>query len=177
MRRGKARRGRSRWPIPYGHKPYPAAGDVKSGSAIPRGRWLACRFRARLPGAPRHNPARHSRHRHSPIRPKAPPGSLPGGAGPFKTQGELERARGPLELQSNPAACTPDSRQFLRRGACPPEKKLLPCSFRARKCEAFQRKLVGVAVAGELAPPSTSLFDKQGANAQRRDSLQSRLLH
>ena len=35
----------------------------------------------------------------------------------------------------------------------PPEKKLLPCSFRARKCEAFQRKLVGVAVAGELAPP------------------------
>ena len=39
----------------------------------------------------------------------------------------------------------------------PPEKKLLPCSFRARKCEAFQRKLVGVAVAGELAPSSTSL--------------------
>ena len=43
----------------------------------------------------------------------------------------------------------------------PPEKKLLPCSFRARKCEAFQRKLRGgVAVPGELAPPATSLFDK-----------------
>ena len=26
----------------------------------------------------------------------------------------------------------------------PPEKKLLPCSFRARKCEAFQRKLCWV---------------------------------
>ena len=33
---------------------------------------------------------------------------------------------GPLVLYSNPAACTPGSRQFLRRGACPPEKKLLP---------------------------------------------------
>ena len=43
----------------------------------------------------------------------------------------------------------------------PPEKKLLPCSFRARKCAAFQRKLCwGGSLPGELAPPSTSLFDK-----------------
>lgn len=32
----------------------------------------------------------------------------------------------------------------------------LPCSFCARKSERFQQKLVGVAVAGELAPSSTS---------------------
>ena len=38
-----------------------------------------------------------------------------------------------------------------------PEQKSLPCSFRARKSVGFQRKLVGVVVAGELAPPSTSL--------------------
>ena len=38
-----------------------------------------------------------------------------------------------------------------------PEQKSLPCSFRARKSAGFQRKLVGVVVAGELAPPSTSL--------------------
>ena len=62
--------------------------------------------------------------------------------------------RSPFELQSCPATCTPDTQQFLRRGACPPpEKKLPPCSFRARKCAVFQQKLVGVAVAGELAPP------------------------
>ena len=36
-----------------------------------------------------------------------------------------------------------------------PEQKSLPCSFRARKSVGFQRKLVGVAVAGEFAPPST----------------------
>ena len=41
-----------------------------------------------------------------------------------------------------------------------PEQKSLPCSFRARKSVGFQRKLVGVAVAGELAPPSTSLSKK-----------------
>ena len=48
-------------------------------------------------------------------------------------------------------------------GSLPPGKKLLPCSFRARKHEVFQRKLVGVAAAEELAPPSASLskfFDK-----------------
>jgi hypothetical protein len=37
------------------------------------------------------------------------------------------------------------------------EKKSLPCRFCARKSEGFQQNLVGVAVAGELAPPSTSL--------------------
>ena len=85
---------------------------------------------------------------------------------------------------------------FFGAGACPPEKKSLPCRFRARKSEGFQRNLRkggaegnlspppressrgpqssrisiksisagnhilfrGVAVAGELAPPSTSRF-------------------
>ena len=41
-----------------------------------------------------------------------------------------------------------------------PEQKSLPCSFCARKSERFQQKLVGVVVAGELAPPSTSLSKK-----------------
>ena len=90
-----------------------------------------------------------------------------------KNPGRAREGRSPLELQSNPAACTPDSQQFLRRGACPPEKKLLPCSFRARKCAAFQRKLVGVAVAGELAPPATSLFYKLSGNGTRRSRRMS----
>ena len=90
---------------------------------------------------------------------RLPPGSSSAvhavmGAQTVKKPGRARQGRSPLELQSNPAACTPDSRQFLRRGACPPEKKLLPCSFRARKCAAFQRKLCGGgSLPGELAPP------------------------
>ena len=38
-----------------------------------------------------------------------------------------------------------------------PEQKSFPCSFCARKSLRFQQKLVRVAVAGELASPSTSL--------------------
>jgi len=38
-----------------------------------------------------------------------------------------------------------------------PEEKSQPCRFCARKSEGFQQNLVGVAVAGELAPPSTCL--------------------
>ena len=37
------------------------------------------------------------------------------------------------------------------------QEKSLPCRFCARKSAGFQQNLVGVAVAGELAPPSTSL--------------------
>ena len=80
------------------------------------------------------------------------PGACRRRAQTVKKPRRARQGRSPRELQSNPAACTPDSRQFLRRGAFPPEKKLLPCSFRARKCAAFQRKLVGVAVAGEILP-------------------------
>ena len=45
----------------------------------------------------------------------------------------------------------------------PPEKKLLPCSFRARKCEAFQRKLVGVEVCrGSLLPRPPACLTSNG---------------
>ena len=117
----------------------------------------ACPERCNLPGG---HPHAHKR---------LPPGSSSAvhavmGAQTVPKPGRARQGRSPLELQSNPAACTPDSRQFLRRGACPPEKKLLPCSFRARKCAAFQRKLRGGgSLPGELAPPSTSWFDKLNA--------------
>ena len=128
----------------------------------------------------------------------------------------------PLDFQSRPATCAAERLLAQRaskplrdrpseiedfgwsprvlifsQGACPPEKKSLPCRFRARKSEGFQRNLrkggaegnpsppppgvlerdaalsnfqskrfpqeivsfsEGVAVAGELAPPSTSRF-------------------
>ena len=74
-----------------------------------------------------------------------------------KTHGELERAEALSNLNR--------ARRRVRRGRgdfCGgkshfPEQKSLPCSFCARKSERFQQKLVGVVVAGELAPPSTSL--------------------
>ena len=73
-----------------------------------------------------------------------------------KSPGELERA---AALSNNNRA-----RRRVRRARedfCGgkshfPEQKSLPCSFCARKSERFQQKLVGVAVAGELAPSSTS---------------------
>ena len=70
-----------------------------------------------------------------------------------KKPGRARQGRSPLELQSNPAACTPDSRQFLRRGACPPEKKLLPCRFAARALWAQANLCRGGSLPGELAPP------------------------
>ena len=79
--------------------------------------------------------------------------------------GERERARRPSRVNSFPPACTAETRQFLRRGACPPEKKLLPLASErpggrpaarpvsecklAKMTQSFERNVV----AGELAPP------------------------
>src|SRR5699024_2213553 len=66
--------------------------------------------------------------------------------------------RSPLAKKSSPTACTSGAgADFCVGKSYFPEQKSLPCSFRARKSEGFQRKLVGVVVAGERAPPSTSL--------------------
>ena len=76
------------------------------------------------------------------------------------------RNRRPSRVNSFPPACTAETQQFLRRGACPPEKKLLPfrserpggrpaarpvseCIF-AQVTSSLGRNVV----AGELAPPS-----------------------
>ena len=59
---------------------------------------------------------------------------------------------GPLALYSNPAACTPGSRQFLRRGACPPEKKLLPCRFAVRALRAQANLCRGGSGGGACSP-------------------------
>ena len=87
--------------------------------------------------------------------------------------GERERARRPSRASIESGGVYAGCAAISSEGSLPPEKKLLPCSFRARKCAAFQRKLVGVEVAGELAPPSTSVFDKQREG--RPSGLPSRL--
>jgi hypothetical protein len=55
-------------------------------------------------------------------------------------------------------ACTSETGAFLRREACRPEQKCLPCRFAARKFAEFQANLEGVVSAGELAPPSDSNY-------------------
>ena len=70
--------------------------------------------------------------------------------------GERERARRPSRASFEPGGVYAGFAQFLRRGACPPEKKLLPCRFRARKSEGFQRKLCRGGSAGGASSPATS---------------------
>ena len=74
-----------------------------------------------------------------------------------KTHGELERAEALSNLNRARRRVRRVRGDFCGGKSHFPEQKSLPCSFCARKSERFQQKLVGVVVAGELAPPSTSL--------------------
>ena len=79
-----------------------------------------------------------------------------------KKPGRFREGRSPLELQSNPAACTPDSRQFLRRRACPSGEEIASLQFPRPEMRSISAETGrGGSLPGELAPPSTSLFDKQ----------------
>ena len=106
-----------------------------------------------------------------------------------KSPRRAREGRSPLEFQSYPAACTPEAGDFCGGKSHFPEQKSIPCSFCARKSVRISAKevvfanslaktsrfatewlrmshspLERVAVAGELASPSTSLskyyFDK-----------------
>ena len=74
-----------------------------------------------------------------------------------KTLGELERAKALSNFNRAQRHVRWAREDFCGGKSHFPEQKSFPCSFCARKSERFQQKLVGVAVAGELAPPSTSL--------------------
>ncbi len=74
-----------------------------------------------------------------------------------KTLEELERAKALSNFNRAQRHVRWAREDFCGGKSHFPEQKSFPCSFCARKSERFQQKLVGVAVAGELAPPSTSL--------------------
>mgnify|MGYP000814996786 CR=1 FL=1 len=74
-----------------------------------------------------------------------------------KTLGELERAKALSNFNRAQRHVRWAREDFCGGKSHFPEQKSFPCSFCARKSERFQQKLVGVAVAGELASPSTSL--------------------
>ena len=52
---------------------------------------------------------------------------------------------------------------FFGVGACPPEKKSLPCRFRARKSKGFQRNLRKGGAEGNLSPPPPGELERAAA--------------
>ena len=68
----------------------------------------------------------------------------------------VREGRSPLELQSNPAACTPDSRQFLRRGACPPGEEIASLQFPRPEMRSISAETArGWKSAGGACSPAT----------------------
>ena len=52
---------------------------------------------------------------------------------------------------------------FFGAGACPPEKKSLPCRFRARKSKGFQRNLRKGGAEGNPSPPPPGVLERAAA--------------
>ena len=95
----------------------------------------------------------------------------------------------PLDFQSRPATCaaerllaqraskslrdrpseiedfgwSPPGADFFGVGACPPEKKSLPCRFRARKSAGFQRNLRKGGAEGNPSPPPPGVLERAAA--------------
>ena len=74
-----------------------------------------------------------------------------------KNPGELERAKALSNFQSSPAACTVGAGLFYRREIPFPGEKIATLQILRPESERLKQNLEGVVVAGELAPPSTSL--------------------
>ncbi len=74
-----------------------------------------------------------------------------------KNLGELERAEALSNKKSSPAACTVGAGLFYRREIPFPGEKIATLQILRPESERLKQNLEGVVVAGELAPPSTSL--------------------
>ena len=103
--------------------------------------------------------------------------------------GRAREGVNPLDFQSRPATCaaerllaqraskslhdrpseiedfgwSPPGADFSERGLAPPEKKSLPCRFRARKSKGFQRNLRKGGAEGNLSPPPPGEFERAAA--------------
>ena len=75
----------------------------------------------------------------------------------LKNPRELERAAALSNFQSSPAACTVGAGLFYRREIPFPGEKIATLQILRPESERLKQNLEGVVVAGELAPPSTSL--------------------
>ena len=103
------------------HEPPPAPG----GSCATAVAWPSPRRACRCPSVKPRFPRKAAYYAASSTSFPHPCGARKSGGGArfpaaktVKDPGRVREGRSLLELQSNPAACTPDSRQFLRRGAC-----------------------------------------------------------
>ena len=103
--------------------------------------------------------------------------------------GRAREGVNPLDFQSRPATCaaerllaqraskslrdrpseiedfgwSPPGADFFGAGACPPEKKSLPCRFRARKSKGFQRNLRKGGAEGNPSPPPPGVLERAAA--------------
>ena len=78
--------------------------------------------------------------------------------------GRAREGVNPLDFQSRPATCASDAgADFFGVGACPPEKKSLPCRFRARKSKGFQRNLRKGGAEGNPSPPPPGELERAAA--------------
>ena len=103
--------------------------------------------------------------------------------------GRARESVNPLDFQSRPATCAAErllaqraskslrdrpseiedfgwsspGADFFGVGACPPEKKSLPCRFRARKSKGFQRNLRKGGAEGNPSPPPPGVFERAAA--------------
>ena len=103
--------------------------------------------------------------------------------------GRAREGVNPLDFQSRPATCaaerllaqraskslrdrpseiedfgwSPPGADFFGVGLVPPEKKSLPCRFRARKSKGFQRNLRKGGAEGNLSPPPPGELERAAA--------------
>ena len=75
-----------------------------------------------------------------------------------KNPRRAREGRSPLEFKSCPAACTAGAGLFYRREIPFPGEKIATLQILRPESERLKQNLVGVAVAGELAPPPTIFY-------------------
>ena len=78
--------------------------------------------------------------------------------------GRAREGVNPLDFQSRPATCAPDAgADFFAGEPASPEKKSLPCRFRARKSAGFQRNLRKRGAEGNPSPPPPGELERAAA--------------
>jgi len=95
------------------------------------------------------------------------PSRLPIEAGDLRG-GKVACPKGKQALRDRPSEIedfgwSPPGADFFGAGACPPEKKSLPCRFRARKSKGFQRNLRKRGAEGKPSPPPPGELERAAA--------------
>ena len=85
-----------------------------------------------------------------------------------QTPGRAREGQSPLALQSNPAACTPDPQQFLRRGACPRRRNCFLAVSAPGNAQHFSGNWRGWQWRGSLLPRHIVIFQTCSGRGRSR---------